>query len=127
MKQKEKEREEALQHLRDILKPGDEVRTILRHVSRSGMLRSISPIFKDNDLSYWFSKALDWPLHKTGGVSVGGCGMDMGFHLVYTLSRCLWREGFDCIGKDCPSNDHFNREEKKHHSDGGYGLRQRWL
>ena len=27
-------------------------------------------------------------------VGVGGCGMDMGFHLVYTLSRELFDDGY---------------------------------
>jgi hypothetical protein len=28
------------------------------------------------------------------GIRVGGCGMDMGFHLVYTLSRALFDDGY---------------------------------
>jgi hypothetical protein len=42
------------------------------------------------------------------GIKVGGCGMDMGFHLVYNLSYALWPAGFECIGPDCPANDHVN-------------------
>jgi hypothetical protein len=42
------------------------------------------------------------------GIIMGGCGMDMGFHLVYSLSSILYRNGYRCLGKGCPSNDHAN-------------------
>ena len=44
MAKKEKERDEARERLLEMLRPGDTVHTILRHVSRSGMSRSISPV-----------------------------------------------------------------------------------
>ena len=68
-----------------------------------------------------------------GAVKITGTGiMDMGFALVYDLSRTLYPDGFECIGKDaqCPSNDHSNGDRnyaKHNHKDGGYALRQRWL
>jgi hypothetical protein len=63
-------------------------------------------------------------------LSVSGCGMDMGFHVVYSLSRTLFKDNFECIGKSCPSNDHSNgdRDYTPHqHSDGGYALRHKWV
>jgi hypothetical protein len=33
---------------------------------------------------------LDMRCDKSGGVRVRGCGMDMGFHLTYTLSAKLY-------------------------------------
>ena len=30
---------------------------------------------------------------KTGGLRVSGCGMDMGFHVVYNLGYVLWPDG----------------------------------
>jgi len=74
--------------------------------------------------------------NKHGGITVGGCGMDMGFHVVYSLSSYLYRDGFECIGdsegwgKKCPSNDHCNDDRNytpHHHQSGGYALRQRWM
>ncbi len=132
MKAKERERLEAIEKLREILKPGDTVYTILRHVSQSGMLRAIdTAIFKDNEpwnIGYLVAKATGSKLHpKYDGISVGGCGQDMGFHLVYSLSYALFPDGFDCIGEHCPSNDHSNRDERHHHPSGGYALKQRWL
>jgi hypothetical protein len=98
------EREDAILKLREWLKPGDTVYTILRHVSRSGMQREIGiVIFKDGvDLhpNYAVALAVNVRTNKDGdGVVVGGAGMDMGYHVVHTLSRVLWpdtaRPGYD--------------------------------
>lgn len=142
MKASKQEREEALARLRAVLKPGDTVYTILRHVSRSGMQRSIGLVYvKDNVPSDWITgqvaKVLGWALDRDRyGVKVSGCGMDMGFHLVYSLSHALFPKGFGCVGERCPSNDHSNGDrdyslhhaEREHwHKDGGYALLTRWL
>lgn len=134
------ERAEAIERLREILKPGDTVHTILRHVSRSGMQRSISCIILDKDgpheIDWLVRQAMGEKIDRTnGGIKVGGCGMDMGFHLVYSLSRTLFRNGFRCAGEKrrCPSNDHSNtpypprKGGRMKHSDGGYALNHRWL
>jgi len=135
MAKKETYREEALRELREILKPGDTVYTILRHVTKSGMTRYIDVfVFRDNKpryLTYWAKEVLGWGGSKNHeGVKVGGCGMDMGFHLVYSLSRYLYPDGFTCIGEDCPASDHVNgdRDYTPHlHTSGGYALRHRWF
>lgn len=89
-------REQLLTHY---LNEGDTVYTVLRSVSSSGMSRKISlKVAKDGkilDLTYYASILLDWALVEVNGsraLRVGGCGMDMGFHTVYTLSRVLFRE-----------------------------------
>ena len=106
------ERDEAVTKLREWIKPGDTVHTILRHVSRSGMQRGIGIVLlKDGaDLhpNYLVAKALGERIGKRDGIVVGGCGMDMGFHVVYGLGRTLWPDGFGCIGEGCRSNDHSN-------------------
>ena len=131
------EQTEAIERLREWLKPGDKVYCILRHVSSSGMSRTISlivwlPDGSKRDLSWNVATALGWSFdEKRQGIRVSGCGMDMGFHVVYTLSSVLFREeGFDCTGEGCPSNDHSNgdRDRTPHrHSDPGYALRSEWL
>ena len=116
MRYSQTEVEEALAKLRELLKPGDTVNTILRHKSRSGMSRSISLIAMASgplELDYWASRVLGDSIdQKHGGICIRGCGMDMGFALVYDLSRRLFPQGYGCIGeKDgrrCPSNDHSN-------------------
>lgn len=112
-KAQQSEQQEARETLRKLLPPGSRVGTILRHVSRSGMSRSISVVVQDEDgirdVSYLVARALGDKLDRDrGGVRVGGCGMDMGFSLVYNLSATLYPEGFGCVGERCPSNDHSN-------------------
>lgn len=135
---KNEEREESLHTLREAMNPGDRVWTILRHVSASGMMRHIGVItFIKNDRTREEIRPMTWNYHVArvlgykqtdgGSLKVGGVGMDMGFHVVYSLSRVLFPEGFDCIGEGCPANDHFNGDDAKHHKDGGYALRQEWL
>lgn len=87
--------------------------TVLRHVSKSGMTRDISVMAVTNDgqtynISYHAGILLGWSVRDALGsraVRVSGCGMDMGFHLVYTLSHYL-----------------FNGQERA-----GYVIRHEWL
>src|ERR1035437_2930489 len=111
------------------LKPGDTVYCRLNHVSRSGMYRVINLIvIKDSepwDISYMAAPLLEGYDEKHEGCKASGCGMDMGFHLVYNLSSVLFHERFICTGKGCPSNDHNNGDrnyEPHGHSSGGYAL-----
>ena len=133
------ERENARARLLDLVKPGDMIYTVLRHVSRSGMSRSISVVIHTpegpSDMSWAVAKLLGWRFdRRNDGVKVEGCGMDMGFHLVYSLAWALFKGAFRCIGKGCPSNDHSNGMPRPlndaacmPHFDAGYALRQRWL
>ena len=132
-------RDEAIEELREILKPGDTVHTILRHVSRSGMQRSISCVIQGDEgpyeIDYLVRRASVLKFDRAnGGLKIGGCGMDMGFAIVYNLSRTLFQGHFPCAGKNCPSNDHSNppypkrrKGSPRQHSDGGYALNHRWL
>jgi len=138
------EKARIVRELREILKPGDTVFTKLNHVSRSGMTRSIEVmVFRDNEplnLTSWVAEILDYKIHnKHYGLNVGGCGMVMGFSVVYTLSSALYRGiGYKCLndaeGKGkCPAAYHVNsrpgdwtnKNEPIHHD--GYALRHRWL
>jgi hypothetical protein len=51
--------------------------------------------------------------HEQDALVIGGCGMDMGFHLVYELSYALFGSGYQCLGKggNCPSNYHTNHHD----------------
>ena len=69
---------------------------------------------------------------KHGGFEIGGCGMDMGFALVYSLSQLIYPSGFQYIGEKCPASGHLNSDQNKsrttfHAQDGGYAIRQKWL
>jgi len=99
--QKELQENEARESLLKRLEKGMTLYTNIKHVSQSGMTRYIEPIaIVDNEpinLSYWVNNLFgDKQVDKFGGqcVKVGGCGMDMGFHLIYSLSQELFNDGY---------------------------------
>ena len=100
--------EHAKESLLRILKEGDTVYTVLRHVSASGMSRRIDLYTFQNNKPVYLSgyyAMMQGEEPPKDGYKVGGCGMDMGFHLVYSLSSLLYGSA--------------NR--------GGYELRHEWL
>ncbi len=149
MTETETDRELARKRLLEILKPGDTVTTVLRHVTASGMTRHIDVYKMGEDPEYlsWFvAKVIGEPVNvgKHDGVKIGGCGMDMGFELVYRLGRALWPDGYPCTGdqtgrnrrgRPCGAPEHVNGPNPDRdytpghaiHADGGYALNQRWL
>ena len=84
--------------LKEWFPKGSTAHTTVVHVARSGMSRHIKVFAisgeRIQNVSYYVSKLLDWKLTKNDGVFVSGCGMDMGFHLIYTLSRVLYDDGY---------------------------------
>lgn len=161
MRKADAEKVDTINKLREWIKPGDTVYTVLDSVSRSGMSRQIRVLvpYLRTEVEYapgrWREDAdgelehaddcaqrvisaaectcyvangarrqtIDFlhPNHSVAialgmrrakrgdGLVVGGCGMDMGFHLVYELSHALYGEGYACLGKGkCPSNYHVN-------------------
>jgi hypothetical protein len=192
--QKEAERAEAIQELRKLLKPGMTVRTILRHVSSSGMSRTIDLVIPttrvdtlslpaaeagkalkigasgygttgerrfvsgrivtvvigqrvtfeyDNGTTETFPladakvyakskpvpviRSIGWLAARAmgdtydrdkSGIKIGGCGMDMGFALVYNLGSTLWPKG--------TPKPHGTRNGEPDRA-GGYALKQDWL
>lgn len=95
------EREYARERLSALLTPGDTVYTVIRSVAHSGMSRTMSLyIVKDNrlvNITYYTAHSLEWRLVDVNGsraMRVGGCGMDMGFHAVSTLSRVIFNDDY---------------------------------
>lgn len=137
------EREDSIVKLREWIKPGDTVHTILDHVSASGMMRAIRVVVPtchegQTDFlhpNYAVGQALGlrhWKLNgrEQDALKMEGCGMDMGFQLVYRLSYALYPT-YACLGDKCPSPNHGNarrngEQVEAEHSD-GYALRHRWL
>lgn len=108
---KERERSEAVETLKSWgLVDGATVYAKVSKVSRSGMHRRVHLyISKDGeivDISYWAAKALEWGYKDgfDGGIGVSGCGMDMLFHTVYSLSYSM---GYGSLnqGRDDTKND----------------------
>jgi hypothetical protein len=90
----------AIDRLRSDFPSGSNVGTVVRHVSRSGMSRSISvlAVSEDreiHDVSHDVAVALGWKFDRNnGGVKVDGAGMDMAFRLVYSLAQVLHGNGY---------------------------------
>jgi hypothetical protein len=61
---------------------------------------------------------MDDRLADDGGIKIGGCGMDMGFDLVYSLGATLWPNG--------TRKPHGTRNGEPD-SAGGYALNHRWM
>ena len=85
--------------LHDMVKEGDTVYTVLRHVSRSGMLRVIDLIaIRGNEpwhCGYNAAEVLGRSYDRNReGIKISGCGMDMGFALVYDLAHVLFGNGY---------------------------------
>lgn len=126
MKPTKEEQAESMEFLANLLKPGDKIHTILRHVSRSGMSRRISTIYiKDGspaDISPGVARVLELPYnYNQEGMRIDGFGMDMGFEIVYCLGRKLFPDGFKVEGVG--RNGDMSGWDK----DGGYALKQSWL
>ena len=94
-KRSESEKNEAIEHLRKILKPGDKVYSIIRSVSKSGMSRRIDfYAVVGGDMRFltgWIADINGQRLHRQRqGLLANGCGMDMCFATVYNLGRALF-------------------------------------
>lgn len=145
--------EESLANLRKWLKPGDTVHTILDHVSSSGMSRNIRVVLLRSGEAmhpnYAISVVLGLRRAKRGdGMVVGGCGMDMGFHIVHSLGYALWgKEASEGVGKEANAlrkaiyladkfywhqqgkkeKPNWNKPGREWHGGAGYALKHRWL
>lgn len=91
---------EATERLHELFPAGSEVTTVVTHVTRSGMGRTIKVLgnrrgpdghMRITNVSGDVARVLGWQIDRqTGDVYVQGCGMDMCFHLVYSLARTLY-------------------------------------
>ena len=121
------DRNEALAELRELVPPFSTIYTVLRHVSASGMTRWIDLYVMENDrprgISYSAAMVMDDPLRTRGndGIEIGGCGMDMGFALVYNLGMRLFPKGAQA------PKGYWRNEPMTWETSGGYCLTQRWL
>jgi hypothetical protein len=130
------ERDEAINTLREWVKPGDTIHTIVTHVARSGMQRSIK-LFRTyvedgkaeiHEISYLAARAMNDKIdQKNGGIKIGGCGMDMGFHLVYNLGRTLFPEGGSLEATSPIRKHQAERAGETKEKDGGYLLKHHWI
>ena len=86
-------------YLKETLKENDEILYQVTHVARSGMSRHIKfYVVRDNkllNLTYNICDEFDYTYkNNTNSLFIRGCGMDMGFHVVYQLSDALFNDGY---------------------------------
>lgn len=118
------ERDDAHARLLHALYPGARVYTLLRHVSAAGMTRRISVLYVERETGLIRSadrlvaRLLGYRQHDRGGLVVTGCGMDMGFHIVYSLGSALWPDG--------TPEPHGTRNGSPDRV-GGYALKHEWV
>jgi hypothetical protein len=123
------EREEAIKALKKLgIKSGAKVYTTIKHVSASGMSRSIACfISRKNEIvkiDWYLNRILGYKFDQNhGGLKIGGCGMDMGFAMVYNLGRALYPKGFKLTKGQYGRNG----DKSGFDTDGGYSLKQIWL
>ena len=105
-------RAQVLADTKKKIKPGQTIYCTFRSVSASGMQRRISlhTIHKGKliPLDHAASVLTGRTLSDKGGIVCHGCGMDMGFEIVYNLSMALF----------CP-------DEYDH--DAAYSLKHEWI
>lgn len=158
-------RQEAIDRLKEWIKPGDTLYTQIKSVSRSGMSRVIQVMkiscrtetdvdgnaSTEPDISYLgynVALALDWKYDRDReGIKVGGCGMDMGFHVVHSLGYALYgKEASEGEGDDANklrealfaadpsyyqqggrSKPDTTKPDRLWFGGAGYALKQRWI
>lgn len=108
--------EKATTELKQMLEKANyRVYTSLLHVSASGMTRRISAYVAQEfgqivNIDWYIEKLGLFKRDAKGGLKVTGCGMDMGFDVVYQLSNKLFRN-----------------EDGSYSHDGAYKLKQEWM
>lgn len=96
--QAQQEEESAKRYLLSILERQETptLYTSLKHVSSSGMSSDMKVLAVLDgqilDVTWYVSKIIGTLKERNGQrvIRVGGCGMDMGFHVVYTVSAVLY-------------------------------------
>ncbi len=124
------EREQIKEQLRKWLDNcGREISQTVTKVSPSGMSRHIKNLIPLADekgcvslvcIDWHICKVMEYTALSDYGVYVTGCGMDMGFHIVYNLGSILYPKG---DGKTITGRN----GDKNPETDGGYLIKQRWV
>lgn len=98
--------------------------TTVKHVSRSGMYRHIAVFMAKKgeieNISWKVAKIMGRKYCDDDSVGVSGCGMDMGFEIVYALGSILYPkgDGHTITGRN---------GDTKPETDGGYLIKQKWI
>lgn len=123
------DKETAIKDLKALLNAsGTKKRTIyckVKHISRSGMYRLMDFYVSSKD----GIQCINWYIEKLGtykrkkndySIAVSGCGMDMGFAVVYDIGQTLYPNGDEktITGRN---------GSKTPETSGGYLLKHEWI
>jgi hypothetical protein len=94
---KKSEREEAIEYLKESIKPDDTIYVILRHVSKSGMSRLLDLyLIKDGRpfrITWNAARALEVPYdRRREALRIGGYGTDVAFEAAYHLGWAIFND-----------------------------------
>jgi hypothetical protein len=70
-----------------------------------------------------YKRATNYQSHNADSLRVSGCGMDMGFSVVYGLGSQLFRDKKEIASFKCQGRN----GDKHETTDGGYLLNQIWM
>ena len=85
-------------HLQQVVESANRrVYTMIRHVASSGMSRRLSVFVvedgKIREITGLVAELVGYKRHSDGTLTVGGCGFDAGFDVVYNLGATIWPNG----------------------------------
>jgi len=129
MKTKSADYTTSEKYLKKLFARNTKVYTTIKRVSSSGMSRHIEVFVARKEqiinITWHVGNITGYKQNRdTNGLVVGGCGMDMGFHLIYSLSRALYPKGFKLLKSQKWGR---NGDTSGYDKDGGYRLNQIWL
>jgi len=119
------EREVIIKELKKIIEKGKrKIYQYVTQVSSSGMSRHIKSfvIIKNEPVSidWYIARVLSYISRDDKGIKIVGCGMDMGFSLVYDLGRVIYPNG----DKKTITGRNGDTEPE---TDGGYLFKHNWI
>jgi len=93
------EKENAIEYLREYVKEGDTIYTLVKKVSPSGMSRQMVIIVRTDtgvrNISWLTARALGYRMCKENDCfSISGCGQDMGYAVAYDIGATLFNDGY---------------------------------
>lgn len=125
------QREEMRALLRKRIRPGAVLYTVVTHVAKSGMMRHIKVLQvrsgEIHNISRMVADALGRKFTDDNAVVSHGCGMDMGFELIYCLGRALFPKGGSLAKTSYVRQHQAKKGGIAKEIDGGYLLVQQWL
>ena len=119
------ERTQALESLRGMLPPGATLTTVEQNAGSTRGATHLSYLVAVLDQGQPVIRDLTWLVARVSRQRRANDGGIVNGPDVFEIGYWLYPDGFTCVGRGCPSNDHANGDRDyspHHHEDGGYAL-----